>query len=430
MRRLRLAVAVASLMTFVSPAMAQNEFKTPTQGKTVVGFQIMCQNPSGQAIPCGDATTPLQITGTFSAALGGFTPSASGARGTPVAVTTGDSSGTLPTGTVVDVSNVGSNPMYCNVNGVAATTADKLIASNSWFEFTIPAGVTVLHCIATGGSTAANTVGGSGLGTGAGGGSSGGGGGGAITAAVNSYAAGALSSGAGVDGWDLTQGTKADSAYAGSGSASEIAALKGIYTIINTLNTTAQAPPPLSLNGTNTAWTGLTPGVAQTGTIVAANIDNTSQGGVAFGAMANYGTSPGAVKVAGVNAFITNTPAVTVSGVATAANQIVGTNYGNQANWVTNTSGNVANTAQTQILPAPVAGKLYVTGVQCFNSGSTASTITLNDNAATVLLNPAGIGVISTFLTPLTVTTTTALKFTPGSSSTNQWCNAQAYNAS
>lgn len=179
MRNLKLAI-VAALLAYACPAFAQNEFKTPTSGKTVVGLQIMCQNASAQAVPCGDATTPLQIAGTFSAALGGFTPSLSGARGTPVTVTVADSSGTLPTGTVVDVSNVGSNPMYCNVNGVAATTADKLIASNSWFEFTIPSGVTTLHCIATGGSTAANTVGGSGLGTGAGGGSSGGGGGGNV----------------------------------------------------------------------------------------------------------------------------------------------------------------------------------------------------------------------------------------------------------
>src|SRR5271167_2006695 len=35
---------------------------------------------------------------------------------------------------------------------------------------------------------------------------------------------------------------------------------------------------------------------------------------VALGSPSNYGTSPGAVSVQGVNAFITNTPAVTVSG--------------------------------------------------------------------------------------------------------------------
>lgn len=37
-------------------------------------------------------------------------------------------------------------------------------------------------------------------------------------------------------------------------------------------------------------------------------------GGTALGAPSNYGTSPGAVTVMGVNAFVTNTPAVTQSG--------------------------------------------------------------------------------------------------------------------
>ncbi len=125
--------------------------------------------------PLFTSSNPGQIAGSFSASLGGFTPSASGARMTPLAVTTSDSSGTLPSGTAAVVSNVGSNPMYCNVNGFAATASDELIPASSWFAFTIPSGVTALHCIATGGSTTANAVGGSGLPTGAGGGGSGGG---------------------------------------------------------------------------------------------------------------------------------------------------------------------------------------------------------------------------------------------------------------
>ena len=51
-----------------------------------------------------------------------------------------------------------------------------------------------------------------------------GGGGGAITAAINSYAVGALQ-----DGADATEGTKADAAYTGSGSATVVSVLKGIY---------------------------------------------------------------------------------------------------------------------------------------------------------------------------------------------------------
>jgi hypothetical protein len=38
--------------------------------------------------------------------------------------------------------------------------------------------------------------------------------------------------GAGTDGWNVTEGTKADSAYAGSGSASIVSALKGVYSAI------------------------------------------------------------------------------------------------------------------------------------------------------------------------------------------------------
>lgn len=107
-----------------------------------------------------------------------------------------------------------------------------------------------------------------------------------------------------------------------------------------------------------------------------------------------------------------------------------GSNYANAANFVSGSSGNVANTAQTTIITAPVAGKLYVTNIQCFNSGTTTSTITLNDGSTWVGLNAAGGGLSIIFSTPLIVTTTTALKFTPGSSSTNQFCSAQGYNAS
>lgn len=68
------------------------------------------------------------------------------------------------------------------------------------------------------------------------------------------------------------------------------------------------AAVPVSVNGTATALTGLTPGSAQTGTIIAANQDVTSWHGTALGAPSAYGTSPGAVTVPGVNAFVTNSP--------------------------------------------------------------------------------------------------------------------------
>lgn len=163
-------------------ALASSAASATTAGQTVPGYETTSGCPSQSTTPCFvpyGSTVP--VSGTFTASLGGFTPSTSGARMTPLTVTTSDSSGTLPTGTVVIVSNVGTtNPMYCNVNSVTATTSDQLIPPDSWIALTIPSGVTALHCIATGGSTTANGLGGSGLPTGAGGGSGGSGGSGGL----------------------------------------------------------------------------------------------------------------------------------------------------------------------------------------------------------------------------------------------------------
>jgi hypothetical protein len=62
----------------------------------------------------------------------------------------------------------------------------------------------------------------------------------------------------------------------------------------------------LNIGGTLRGQTGVNP----TGSVYAAQIDLSSLDGSALGAPSNYGTSPGAVAVQGVNAFITNTPAV------------------------------------------------------------------------------------------------------------------------
>jgi hypothetical protein len=136
---------------------------------------------NGASCPLVTASNPLPVNATVNASISPFTPSAAGARGTPIAVVTtaGGTSGTLPTGASVVVTNVGTtNPMYCNVNGVAATTSDQYIApSGGWFNFGIPAAITTLNCISTGGTTTGNMVGGAGLGAGTGGGGGGGGGG-------------------------------------------------------------------------------------------------------------------------------------------------------------------------------------------------------------------------------------------------------------
>lgn len=150
----------------------------------------------------------------------GFLPSATGSTGTPITATTGGATGTLPTGTTVVVSNVGTtNTAYCKL-GTSSTMSDQAIAPGSWFAFMTGA-ATQLTCKTSSSTTTVNMVGGSGLATGAGG-------------------------GGGSGGSAVTQGT--------------------------------------------TPW-----------------VDNISQwGSVALGAPSAYGTSPGAVIVPGVNAFVTN----------------------------------------------------------------------------------------------------------------------------
>lgn len=104
--------------------------------------------------------------------------------------------------------------------------------------------------------------------------------------------------------------------------------------------------------------------------------------------------------------------------------------YDNTANWVEGSSGAQSGSGSAEtIISAPGSGKLYIKRLQCFNSGVTSSIVTLNDNSTWIGLNAAGGGLSITFEPPLVVAATTALKFTPGSSSTNQYCSAQGYNA-
>jgi hypothetical protein len=125
------------------------------------------------------SSNPLPISGSFSATLSGF-PGSTQTTGTPIAVTTGGVTGTLPAGTVVVASNVGAtNNAFCKL-GASATVNDQLIAPNSWFGFTVGSN-TQLTCITSTSTTTINMVGGAGLPTGAGGGGGGGGSGGTVT---------------------------------------------------------------------------------------------------------------------------------------------------------------------------------------------------------------------------------------------------------
>lgn len=163
-------LALGALLAFSAAAQAQtgtavvvSNCGTPPTTYTAGQTRPVTQNTSGEA--CADVAV--------SASISGFQPAS---VGTPIAVTTGGDTGTLPAGAVVVATNVGANGAYCAL-GAASTTAQQYIApAGGWFAFTV-GGATQLTCITSASTTTINMVGGAGLPTGVsgvGGGSSGG----------------------------------------------------------------------------------------------------------------------------------------------------------------------------------------------------------------------------------------------------------------
>jgi hypothetical protein len=173
MLRKLIALASFALACSLSPVQAQPVKIVASCGTVSPAFSTAFQS----AILTMDVNGNLCTAASVSASISGFPTVQS--TGTPIAVTTGGVTGTLPAGAVVVASNVGAtNGAYCKL-GASATTSDQLIPPNSWFAFTVGAN-TQLTCITSALTTTVNMVGGSGLPTGSGGGG-GGGGGGAVT---------------------------------------------------------------------------------------------------------------------------------------------------------------------------------------------------------------------------------------------------------
>ncbi len=253
--------ALIALLASANLALAQTPSGTITSSGSAGAYNLVAKTCT-DGFFCylqTDVNGQLKVTGSFSSSTTGFPTIQS--TGTPISVTTGGVTGTLPTGAVVVASNVGTTNMaFCKL-GASATTSDIPLAPNGgWFAFTVGVN-TQLTCITSTSTTTVNMAGGSGLptGTGGGGGSSGG---------------------------SVTQGTS-PWIVAGGGTAGSAAT--GVVTV---------------------------QGIASMTPLLATATVNTWASG-ALGAMANYGTSPGAVLVPGVNAFITNTNA---NGRATPAN--------------------------------------------------------------------------------------------------------------
>lgn len=116
----------------------------------------------------GDPTgVPVPVTGTFSATIAGFAPAS---VGTPITATTGGATGTLPAGTTVVATNVGTtNAAYCALGASSSASWQYIAPNGGWFAYTVGV-ATQLTCVTSTSTTTVNMVGGSGLATGTGGG--------------------------------------------------------------------------------------------------------------------------------------------------------------------------------------------------------------------------------------------------------------------
>jgi hypothetical protein len=102
--------------------------------------------------------------------------------------------------------------------------------------------------------------------------------------------------------------------------------------------------------------------------------------------------------------------------------------YTIKENAVRGSTGATTTNTQVSIIASAGGGvKNYITGIQCANSGASTSILTFTDSATTILINPAGSGVIATFPVPLATAAATAFQVTFGTASTSQYCSAQGY---
>lgn len=359
-----LSAALIAALLGLTPALAQNNWPTPG-GSQADGAVEMILNGSNQAVPVS-ASNPVPVSGSFSASLSGFAPTS---QGTPISVTTGGVTGSLPSGTVVVATNVGAtNAAYCALGASATTSSQYIAPGGGWFAFTVGA-ATQLTCITSTGTTTVNTVGGSGLATGAGG---------AVAAASVTANAGtnlntsalALETGGNLatiagavsankvaisvaDGSDVTLGAKADSAWS-SGSGSVIALLKNLAASLSTIATNTGAAIPAGSNligyfgGDGTAGTASTHVLTIQGiaSMTAVKVDNSAVTQPVQGQANVTPTDCSGTITSGAtaqNAFTAQTTlhGFTIVNIDTSAAEVM---------WISFTTTAAANTAQSYML--------------------------------------------------------------------------------
>lgn len=323
------------------------------------------------------------VSASVSASISGFTAASTG---TPISVTTGGVTGTLPAGAVVVATNVGTtNAAYCALGASATTSSQYIAPAGGWFAFTVGAS-TQLTCITSTSTTTVNMTGGAGLPTGTGGG--GGGGGGTV-----------------VQG---NAGTNAQAWWTRIGDATSGPAK------VQAGNAAAVADVALTVTDPN-VLAAVNSGVGTPGS-----------------------TSPSTDIAVGFNAVTAEPTKVTTGQNAAAYSDLVGKQivspYANREVMVRGAASTTGTGATTVIAASGSASlKTYVTDIECgrTDAGTTPITVTLNDvggtGSGTVLIIPAGGGNNKSFHVPLVTAANTAFTFTASSGVTTLYCSAQGF---
>jgi hypothetical protein len=377
--RFSLGAAFAFLaLLFAVPAFSQSS-ATPTVPGTLQSGICPYAGQTTCYVP-GTPLSPLQVFDTTFASVG--------SPGTLSATTTTSNLALPANGSIVEIANGGSVPVYVNLgvgSGTTATLSSMMIPKGQTAFLAVGSNTYIAGI--TGSSTASVTVTVGNLAA-----ISGGGGGGNVTitaplgtqTGANSVAV-ICNSGCSGGGGAVYGPTAVGSTVANPPVMQGFQTVGGNVAIVTpsvglpvnivsggSTGATSNASSGVATSSTNTptvsyiyGFNGTTWDQLQDDSNKWLKGDNYGWAGTALGAPSNYGTPPGAVEVPGVNAFITNTPAVTCSACSTSANQsteitslatiAAGTSVSTTSPCASNITASCTITAEVQLLDQTAA---------------------------------------------------------------------------
>lgn len=381
----------------------------------------------------------LQVNASVSASISGFTPNGSVAS---LSVTSSTGNVALPTGTVVAVTNTGSNTAYykLTVGASTAATTDAALVAGATVGLTVGSN-TYINAITASSTTTLRLAGGAGLVSGYGGGSSGGAGG-AVTASGTTahdavgtstdpvlggcYSSAAAPTSVSADGdatrnWCLRNGAQATvitaaGALIGGDATNGLdvditrnaalvagSAIIGKVGIDQTTPGTTNAVTPSGSVAHDAAGTSVNPVLEGCYASAAAPTDVSADGDAVRGwcrrdgsravYVVNNGTAQGAAISGQTPSTIacqalTSGPSVYTTATTNPVNcneygAIVTQPYALQDRLVKGTTSAMTGTTSTSLIAAPGAGlKNYITTLSCVNSHATVGTfVTIQDGS-------------------------------------------------